>query len=130
MNELIDLAIENAKKAYCPYSNLYVGCVLVTKEGKLYTGFNIENASYPNGSCAEKNAFINAIINEKKDFDKIVIVGGKNKMFNEYCFPCGSCRQFMSEFVNDDFEIIVAKENYEYEVYTLGELFKKGFDLK
>lgn len=130
MKELINEAIDATKNCYAPYSNFYVGCILITNNGKKYTGVNIENASYPNGSCAEKNAFIKAISEGEKDFNKILIVGGKNKIFNNFCYPCGSCRQFMSEFCDKDFEIIVAKDNYEYETYTLNELLKKGFDLQ
>lgn len=129
MNNLIDEAINITKNCYAPYSNFYVGCILITKDNKKYSGVNIENKSYPNGSCAEKNAFIKAICDGEKDFSKIIIVGGQHRNFNNYCYPCGSCRQFMSEFCNNDFEIIVAKETYEYETYTLDELLKKGFDL-
>ena len=129
MKELIDLAIDITENCYSPYSEFYVGCVLVTKAGKKYTGVNIENSSYPNGSCAEKNAFIKAVGDGERDFSKLVIVGGKNKDFSNYCYPCGSCRQFISEFCGKDFEIVVANNKYEYETFTLQELLKKGFVL-
>ena len=92
--ELMYLA-ENAKqKSYSPYSKFKVGAALLTKDGKIYVGANIENSSYPLTVCAERVAFFKAISEGEKEFEKIAISGSSD----DFCFPCGACRQVMSEF--------------------------------
>lgn len=130
VNELITSAAEARKNAYAPYSGFYVGAALLSDSGKIYLGCNVENASYPVGICAERGAFANAIAAGEKNFRAIALIGGKNKIStSEFCSPCGMCRQFMSEFCKNDFMIISARTEKEYDIYTLGEIFPKSFVL-
>lgn len=127
-NELIQKAIDMTKQAYTPYSNFKVGAALMTKSGKVYTGCNIENASYPATICAERTAFTKAVSEGDHEFKEIVIVGGKDGELTDYCAPCGICRQVMMEFCKpDEFQIILAKTPEDYKVYTLEELLPLGF---
>ena len=127
--ELINTAKLAAKNAYAPYSGFTVGAALLTKDGKVYSGCNIENASYSPTNCAERTAFFKAISEGEREFSAIAIVGGKNLDFSDFCPPCGVCRQVMSEFCNGDFRIILGKNDEEYKVYTLKELLPLSFDL-
>lgn len=128
--ELIQNALEARKKAYAPYSKFMVGACLEAKNGSIYHGCNIENASYPVANCAERTAFFKAVSEGKKEFQRIAIVGGHDRV-EEYCPPCGVCRQVMMEFCDPDtFEIILGKEDLSYQVYTLRELLPLGFGPK
>lgn len=103
--ENIEKAKIARKNAYSPYSGFQVGAVLVCKSGKIYTGCNIENDGIQS-ICAERTAFVKAISEGERDFESIYIVGAKNgEEPEEECMPCGYCRQFMSEFVDEDFKI-------------------------
>jgi len=126
--ELIKLAIKAAANSYSPYSKFKVGAALLTTDNKVYLGCNIENAAYGPSNCAERTAFFKAISDGAKDFKAIAIVGGKDN-FNEFCPPCGVCRQVMNEFCSKDFKIILGKENLEYKTYTLEELLPLSFEL-
>lgn len=126
--ELITQAIEARKKSYSPYSDFQVGAALLTKGRKIYTGCNIENAAFTPTNCAERTAIFKAVSEGEREFEKIVIVGGKKEGGLEYCAPCGVCRQVMKEFVSEEnFKIILAKSETEYREYTLAELFPVGF---
>lgn len=126
--ELIAIAMEQLKYAYAPYSNFKVGAVLVTKEGKIYKGCNIENAAYTPTNCAERTAFFKAVSEGVRDFQAICIVGGKDGVLTEYAAPCGVCRQVMMEFCNPKtFQIILAIDKERYDIYTLEELLPQGF---
>ena len=128
VEKLIDTAIEQLKFSYTPYSNFKVGAALLTKSGKIYTGCNIENASYTPTNCAERTAFFKAVSEGVRDFQSICIVGGKNGKLTEYTAPCGVCRQVMMEFCNPKtFQIILAVDKERYEIYTLEELMPLGF---
>lgn len=128
VEKLIDTAIEQLKFSYTPYSNFKVGAVLLTKSGKIYTGCNIENASYTPTNCAERTAFFKAVSEGVRDFQAICIVGGKNGKLTEYTAPCGVCRQVMMEFCDPKtFQIILAVDKERYEIYTLEELMPLGF---
>ena len=123
VEKLIDTAIEQLKFSYTPYSNFKVGAALLTKSGKIYTGCNIENASYTPTNCAERTAFFKAVSEGVRDFQAICIVGGKDGKLTEYTAPCGVCRQVMMEFCNPKtFQIILAVDKERYEIYTLEEL--------
>lgn len=125
---MIDTAIEQLKFSYTPYSNFKVGAALLTKSGKIYTGCNIENASYTPTNCAERTAFFKAVSEGVRDFQAICIVGGKDGKLTEYTAPCGVCRQVMMEFCNPKtFQIILAVDKERYEIYTLEELMPSGF---
>lgn len=128
VEKLIDTAIEQLKFSYTPYSNFKVGVALLTKSGKIYTGCNIENASYTPTNCAERTAFFKAVSEGVRDFQAICIVGGKDGKLTEYTAPCGVCRQVMMEFCNPKtFQIILAVDKERYEIYTLEELMPLGF---
>lgn len=128
VEKLIDTAIEQLKFSYTPYSNFKVGAALLTKSGKIYTGCNIENASYTPTNCAERTAFFKAVSEGVRDFQAICIVGGKDGKVTEYTAPCGVCRQVMMEFCNPKtFQIILAVDKERYEIYTLEELMPLGF---
>ena len=128
IGKLIDTAIEQLKFSYTPYSNFKVGAALLTRSGKIYTGCNIENASYTPTNCAERTAFFKAVSEGVRDFQAICIVGGKDGNLTEYTAPCGVCRQVMMEFCNPKtFQIILAVDKERYEIYTLEELMPLGF---
>ena len=124
----IKLAKEMRKKSYSPYSNFTVGCVLVCKNGKRYTGCNIENNGIQS-ICAERVAFSKAISEDEKEFEYIVVVGGKRgEEAKDECLPCGYCRQFMSEFVSRDFKVYTLNGENIRE-YTMEELLPFSFKL-
>lgn len=130
--ELIQKAIEMTKLSYAPYSGYHVGAALLAKDGRIFTGCNIENASYGATNCAERTAFFKAISEGVNDFEAIAIVGAPadaiaENTFSEYAYPCGICRQVMQEFCKKDFCIIVAKSTEDYQKYTLPELLPYGF---
>ena len=128
VEKLIDTAIEQLKFSYTPYSNFKVGAAHLTKSGKIYTGCNIENASYTPTNCAERTAFFKAVSEGVRDFQAICIVGGKDGKLTGYTAPCGVCRQVMMEFCNPKtFQIILAVDKERYEIYTLEELMPLGF---
>ncbi len=122
--ELIALAFEAREKAYAPYSHWKVGAALLTKQGKVYLGCNIENSGFTSTVCAERCAFFKAISEGEYDFDKIAIVSGDEKLGSTgYCTPCGVCRQVMSEFCRpDEFEVVCAKSVEEYKIFKLREM--------
>ena len=128
IEKLIDIAIEQLEFSYTPYSNFKVGAALLTRSGEIYTGCNIENASYTPTNCAERTAFFKAVSEGVRDFQAICIVGGKDGNLTEYTAPCGVCRQVMMEFCNPKtFQIILAVDKERYEIYTLEELMPLGF---
>ncbi len=127
--ELIEKAKQAAEMAYAPYSGFTVGAALLTKEGKAYTGCNIENASFSPTNCAERTAFFKAISEGEREFSKIAIVGGKDKSFTDFCPPCGVCRQVMSEFCDSDFIILLGRNDDEIKAFTLGEILPLSFNL-
>ena len=128
IGKLIDTAIEQLKFSYTPYSNFKVGAALLAKNGEIFTGCNIENASYTPTNCAERTAFFKAVSEGVRDFQAICIVGGKEGKLTEYTAPCGVCRQVMMEFCDPKtFQIILAVDKERYEIYTLEELMPLGF---
>ncbi len=128
IEEMIDLAIEQLNYSYTPYSGFKVGAALLTKEGKIYTGCNIENAAYTPTNCAERTAFFKAVSEGERAFQAICVVGGKDGILTEYAAPCGVCRQVMMEFCDPDtFQIILATSKDQYEIFTLKELLPLGF---
>lgn len=128
-SQLVQMALEARQMSYSPYSNFMVGAALLTEDGKVYTGCNIENAGYTPSNCAERTAFFKAVSEGDKHFRAIAIVGGpKDAKELDYCAPCGVCRQVMMELCDyDTFQIILAKNTEEMKVYTLKELFPIGF---
>lgn len=128
VEKLIETAIAQLEYSYAPYSNFKVGAALLTKNGDIYTGCNIENAAYTPTNCAERTAFFKAVSEGVRDFQAICIVGGKDGVLTEYAAPCGVCRQVMMEFCNPKtFQIILAIDKERYDIYTLEELLPQGF---
>lgn len=128
IEKLIETAIAQLDYSYTPYSNFKVGAALLTKNGDIYTGCNIENAAYTPTNCAERTAFFKAVSEGVRDFQAICIVGGKDGVLTEYAAPCGVCRQVMMEFCNPKtFQIILAIDKERYDIYTLEELLPQGF---
>lgn len=129
-NELIEKAKDARRKSYSPYSNFCVGAALLTEDDKIYKGCNIENAAFPTSTCAERTAIVKAISEGEYNFKAIAIVGIKkdSKGDEKPCFPCGVCLQIMTEFCDAEiFEIVIAKNNDEYQVYKLKELIPFSF---
>ena len=126
--QLVNLAIEAREHAYVPYSNFAVGAALLTKEGKVYQGCNIENSSYGATNCAERTAFFTAVYQGERNFEAIAIVGGKaGEPVHELCAPCGICRQVMREFCKDDFKIFLSKGDGTVLETTLTQLLPLSF---
>lgn len=123
-------AIDAMKKSYSPYSGFTVGAALLTKEGKIYTGANIENASYTPTVCAERVAIFSAVHNGEREFEAIAIVGGHAGDIKGVTAPCGVCRQVMSEFCAPDFKVVMVTTNDgDYEEVALSELLPYTFKL-
>lgn len=129
---MIKMALEARKNSYSPYSHFQVGACLLTKEGRLYTGCNIENAAYGPTNCAERTAFFKAVSEGERDFAGIAIVGDKEgTVVDNYAFPCGVCRQVMTEFTDPEtFVILVAKSEKDYLETTLADLLPNAFGPK
>ncbi len=126
--ELISSAMEARKKAYAPYSGYMVGAAVLTNELRIYTGCNIENAAYTPTVCAERTAIFKAVSEGWRRFKAIAVVGSPKGDVTQYAFPCGVCRQVMREFADaDNFVIIVAKSEQDYQAFTLSELLPEGF---
>ncbi len=129
MQQLIQMASEARKMAYAPYSGFSVGAALECADGSIYTGCNIENASFSPTNCAERTAFFKAVSEGHRDFRRIVIVGGKEGEMAAPA-PCGVCLQVMAEFCHpDEFEIIMAKSEDDYRVEKLKALLPSSFSL-
>lgn len=125
---LIEQAIAAMGHAYTPYSGFQVGAALLAKNGTVYQGCNIENAAYTPCNCAERTAFFKAVSEDVRDFQAICVVGGKDGTLMDYTAPCGVCRQVMMEFCNPDtFQIILAIDTENYQIFTLRELLPMGF---
>ena len=125
--ELIDRALEARKMAYCPYSNFKVGAAALFEDGQIYTGCNIENASFGATNCAERTAIFNGISKGNKILMALALVGD----VNAFTYPCGICRQVISEFAeNGEIKIYMVKNKDEVLVKTLDELMPGPFTKK
>ena len=130
--ELIKMAFEARKYAYAPYSHFKVGAALCAENGKIYTGCNVENASFGATMCAERTAVFKAVSQGERNFKAIAIVGGlteEERELSGYAYPCGMCRQVLSEFGKPDMKVIVARTAEDYKEFTLGELLPESFTL-
>ncbi len=128
---LIRCAMDMLEYSYAPYSRFKVGAALLAKNGKVYGGCNIENVAFSPSNCAERTAFFRALAEGVREFEAIAVVGGKEGVLNDYCPPCGVCRQVMLEFCDlSEFRIILAVSETDYKVYTLKELYPFGFNAK
>ena len=128
LTRLIETAVRQTGYAYAPYSDFRVGAALLAKDGRIYTGCNIENAAYTPSNCAERTAFFKAVSEGARDFEAICVVGGKGGRLTTYTPPCGVCRQVMMEFCSPkDFQVILAVSKDDYVVYQLEDLLPMGF---
>lgn len=125
IEKLIGAAAASREKAYAPYSNFRVGAAILTKEGRYYTGCNIENASYGLTCCAERVALFKAVSNSERSFEAIAVTAGTD----EYCSPCGACRQALAEF-GTDIKVYMVNGSGNYQVRTVAELLPESFALK
>ncbi|MGN0160189.1 MAG: cytidine deaminase [Lachnospiraceae bacterium] len=126
IRDLIHHALEAREFSYSPYSEYAVGAAVRSRDGRIYTGCNVENASYPAGNCAERTAIFKAVSEGVVEFEAIAIVGGRGEI-RDYAYPCGICRQTMMEFAAEDFRVIVAINEEKYKVFTLTELLPESF---
>ena len=125
---LAELALKARERAYAPYSGYTVGAALLAKDGRIFTGCNVENASYPAGICAERNAVFHAVSEGCTSFEAIAVAGGKmHKTPGNYTMPCGICRQVLSEFCGPEFPVIVVSGDGDIREHKLGELLPYAF---
>lgn len=125
--ELLDLAIRARENAYAPYSGFAVGAALLAKNGQVYLGCNIENASFTPTVCAERTAFFQALTEGVRGFTAIAVVGGpQGGALNPVTPPCGVCRQVMTEFCEPSFRIVLGDDTHVC-AYTLDDLMPLSF---
>ncbi len=126
---LIINAFEARTRSYCRYSGYAVGAALLTSDGKIYRGCNVENSSYGATICAERCAALKAVSEGSNEFKAIAIVGGMKaaQELKDYAYPCGVCRQFLFEFGTPDMTVIVARSIDDKKIFTLGELLPESF---
>ena len=128
IKQLINEALNARNYAYAPYSQFMVGAALITEDDSVYTGCNVENASYGATNCAERTAIFKAVSEGERVIKAIAIVGGVKDGDMTYAYPCGVCRQVLREFSNPcDLVIIVAKNQDDYKTYLLEELLPESF---
>ena len=124
--ELMQLAEEARARSYAPYSRFCVGAALLSSDGRVYTGCNIENAAYSPTNCAERTAFFKAVSEGTRHFVAIAVIGGKDGEKGGFCAPCGVCRQVMAEFCAPDFRVILGSVD-KHKSYTLSSLLPASF---
>lgn len=129
--ELIRMAEEAAKGAYAPYSRFQVGAALVCEDGSVYTGCNIENASYGLTVCAERVAIFKAVSEGKRKLKALAVAGREaDGEFRDFCAPCGACRQVIAEFARKDMKIILGRSCGELREWTIAELLPESFQME
>ncbi len=121
--ELVSLAIKIKENAYVPYSNFHVGAALFADNGKIYTGCNVENASYGAAICAERTAIVKAISDGAKKILAIAVSSDSNLP----TMPCGICRQVINEFCSSDMPLFLSNRNGEYKVFSFEEILPHSF---
>lgn len=129
MNEqsLCNIALKARENSYAPYSGYRVGAALITSNGKIFTGCNIENAAYSPSVCAERVAFFSAISSGERDFEAIAVAGGNSDEINSSFPPCGVCRQVMAEFCKPDFTVYIVNSKNSFKKFTLSDLLPESF---
>ena len=128
VKRMIESAFAVLSHAYAPYSGFKVGAALLTADGQIYTGCNVENAALSPGNCAERTAVFKAVSEGRREFRAVCIVNEDSGGGHDICPPCGVCRQVLMEFARpDEFWIILATDTDSYETYTLAELLPLGF---
>ena len=127
--ELINLAIEARKNAYAPYSGFFVGAALLCADKEVFSGANVENASFSLTCCAERSALFSAVSAGKRDFRTIAIVGGKEQEITDFCPPCGACRQALAEFSKGGDLRVLLYNGKDTKALTLSDLLPESFSL-
>ena len=127
--QLCRLALEARSSSYAPYSGFKVGAALLSSDGQVFTGCNIENSAYSPTMCAERVAFAKAVSEGCREFAAIAVAGGAGEEPGGYCPPCGVCRQVMAEFCRADFIILLAKSPADFKKYTFADLLPLEFRL-
>ena len=127
--ELMELAIKARERAYAPYSSFAVGAALLSENGKVYLGCNIENSSFSPTNCAERTAIFSAIADGERKFTAIAVCGGKIGKKRIFCTPCGVCRQVLSEFCDTDLKVILEDGEGGITALKLGELLPFSFHM-
>ena len=127
--KLAQAAIDAKAMSYSPYSQFQVGAALLTKDGKIYTGCNVESAAFSPTNCAERTAIFKAVSEGYREFFAIAVAGSPKDADPDYCYPCGVCRQVLREFATDDLTVIVVKTVTDYRIHKLGELLPHSFGL-
>ena len=122
-DELIRKANEVKENAYVPYSHFRVGAALLTQSGKIFTGCNVENASYSPTICAESSAIVKAVSEGEREYTAVAVISDSE----DFTSPCGVCRQRIYEF-GSDIDVIMANKKGEYKVYKISELLPEGFN--
>ena len=125
--DLIDAALTVRQRAYCKYSNYYVGAALLDEQGGMHVGCNVENAAYPEGCCAEANAIGAMVAAGGKAIRIIAVVGGHDDI--EDCTPCGGCRQKIAEFSTPETRIILIRPGGHTREFNVDELLPRSFHL-
>jgi len=125
--DLIDAALAVRKNAYAHYSNYRVGAALLDERGKLFAGCNVENAAYPEGTCAEANAIAAMIADGGKTIQTIVIAGGHDNI--EDCTPCGGCRQKINEFATPETRVVLLRPGGHTRSFSIDDLLPRSFRL-
>lgn len=121
--ELLELARKASERAYVPYSHFPVGAALECADGTVFTGCNVENAAYGDTICAERTAAVKAVSEGRRDFARIAVWGNSQ----DYCYPCGSCRQFLQEF-NRELTVIVGRGDGAFLSLSLAEMMPFTFN--
>ncbi|MBP5601209.1 MAG: cytidine deaminase [Treponema sp.] len=134
LKSLVDQAIKMTERSYAPYSHFHVGAALLSKDGRVFTGCNVENAAYGPSNCAERTAVFKAVSEGFREFEAIAIAGGAEDesgkpVIKEFCPPCGVCRQVLAEFCDKDFKIILTDGSGQIKEFTLAELLPESFSL-
>ncbi len=124
--QLVAKAFEMLERSYVPYSRFPVGAALLCADGTVFTGCNVENAAYGSTICAERTALLKAVSEGHKDDWQAIAIAGRGE---DYCWPCGSCRQMLYEFA-PDLKVLVARGDGDFVETTLSELMPHGFGPK
>ncbi len=121
---LVEKALETKKFAYVPYSGFHVGAAVLTPDGRIFTGCNVENASYGAAICAERTAIVKAISEGETKISAIAITSDSDSL----TFPCGICRQVIAEFAASDIQLICADKNGNYKEYSMNDILPNAFN--
>ncbi len=123
IDKLVELAIKAKENAYAPYSKFRVGAALLTSNGNVYTGVNVENVSFGATNCAERTAIYSSVSAGDKEIEAIAIASDAN----DFIYPCGICRQVIAEFASKDIKIVCSNKKGEYKILNLEEILPVSF---